>query len=292
MSRADAHQPDSVSSACDNVYCRVPFSLFERRHHCRKCGGCFCHACTSRSTPLLDTSNLPFVYPPRSHRIADYAGPDSPVLDARVCDDCFDQLRGVSRSAALRPTMKRALASPIDVLPLPPAALAVSRGGSDSSLSSRSSASTSPSRRTRSLRDRAPSPASTASLRSTHSNPSPLSHAPPARSRPSHARSHPSSPNTLRAAPLPLCLEKSYGELDAYPLKRSSVLCKATGGGRWEPTPITVLDGYRKPVVGGKAPYEVMMEAEEEEERRRKANPVVVDGDFQYRWVVGARRGD
>jgi hypothetical protein len=53
-----------------------------------------------------------------------------------------------------------------------------------------------------------------------------------------------------------------------------------------------VLDGYRKPVVGGKAPYEVMMEAEEEEERRRKANPVVVDGDFQYRWVVGARRGD
>ncbi|TEB26315.1 hypothetical protein FA13DRAFT_1692380 [Coprinellus micaceus] len=247
-------KPDSVSSACDNVYCRVPFSLFERRHHCRKCGGCFCHACTARSTPLLDTSNLPFVYPPRSHRIADYAGPDSPVLDARVCDDCFDQLRGV--------------------------------------LSSRSSASTSPSSRTRSLRDRAPSPASTASLRSTHSNPSPLSHAPPARARPSHARSHPSSPNTLRAAPLPLCLEKSYGELDAYPLKRSSVLCKATGGGRWEPTPITVLDGYRKPVVGGKAPYEVMMEAEEEEERRRKANPVVVDGDFQYRWVVGARRGD
>lgn len=275
-----------MSTACDHFYCRVPFSLFERRHHCRKCGGCFCNACTSRTTPLLDTSNLPFVYPPRNHRIHDYASPESPVVDARVCDDCFDQLRGVP---AARPSIKRALTSPIS--------LPVSRDASASSLSSCSpspisSASTSPSRRSRSLRDRASSPASTASLRSTHSNPSPLSHSTPVRSHPSHARSHPSSPNALRAAPLPLCLEKSYGELDAYPLKRSSVLCKATGGGRWEPTPITVLDGYRKPVVGGKAPFEVMMEAEEEEERRRKANPVVVDGEFQYRWVVGTRRAD
>lgn len=26
------HQPDSSSSTCDNFYCRVPFSLFERKH--------------------------------------------------------------------------------------------------------------------------------------------------------------------------------------------------------------------------------------------------------------------
>lgn len=26
------HQPDSSSSICDNFYCRVPFSLFERKH--------------------------------------------------------------------------------------------------------------------------------------------------------------------------------------------------------------------------------------------------------------------
>lgn len=27
-------QPDSSSSTCDNFYCRVPFSLFERKHVC------------------------------------------------------------------------------------------------------------------------------------------------------------------------------------------------------------------------------------------------------------------
>ena len=27
-----SHQPDSSSSTCDNFYCRVPFSLFERKH--------------------------------------------------------------------------------------------------------------------------------------------------------------------------------------------------------------------------------------------------------------------
>ncbi len=61
---------------------------------------------------------------------------------------------------------------------------------------------------------------------------------------------------TVRTQPLPLPqeLERSYGELDAYPLRRCSVLCKATGGGRWEPKPCIVLDGYRLPVPGGKAP--------------------------------------
>lgn len=77
-------------------------------------------------------------------------------------------------------------------------------------------------------------------------------------------------------------VEKSYGELDAYPLRRSSVLCKATGGGRWEPKQEPVLVGYRPP--GGKAIYEIEMEREEAEERLRKLNPVIKDGEFQYRF--------
>ena len=32
--RSHSLQPDSSSSACDNFYCRVPFSLFERKHVC------------------------------------------------------------------------------------------------------------------------------------------------------------------------------------------------------------------------------------------------------------------
>ncbi|KAJ3493314.1 hypothetical protein NLJ89_g11048 [Agrocybe chaxingu] len=62
----------------------------------------------------------------------------------------------------------------------------------------------------------------------------------------------------LRTAqlPLPQDLERSYGELDAYPLRRSSVLC----------------------------PYEIEMERNEMLERQRRLNPVVKDGDFQYRF--------
>jgi len=86
--------------------------------------------------------------------------------------------------------------------------------------------------------------------------------------------------------PLPVDLptERSYGELDAYPLRRSSVLCKATGGGRWEPKQSPVYAGYRPPIPGGKALFEIEMENEEREERLRRENPVVKDGDFKYRF--------
>lgn len=82
--------------------------------------------------------------------------------------------------------------------------------------------------------------------------------------------------------PLPQDLERSYGELDAYPLRRSSLMCKATGGGRWEPKQSPVLDGYRHPVPGGKAPFELEMEREEMIQRQQRQN-LVKDGPFQYR---------
>jgi len=78
--------------------------------------------------------------------------------------------------------------------------------------------------------------------------------------------------------------ERSYGELDAYPLRRASLLCKATGGGRWEPKQSTVLFGHRVPIPGGKAPYELALEKEAELERKRKENPIIRDGEFRYRF--------
>ena len=92
---------------------------------------------------------------------------------------------------------------------------------------------------------------------------------------------------TIRAGHLTLPPElenKSYGELDAYPLRHSSVLCKATGGGRWEPKHEPQLAGYRPPIPGAKAQYELELEAEEKEEKRRRANPVVQDREFRYRF--------
>ena len=58
--------------------------------------------------------------------------------------------------------------------------------------------------------------------------------------------------------------ERSFGELDANPLRRSSVICKATGGGRWEPKNSPSRIGIRIP--GCEAPYELEMECEDAEE--------------------------
>ena len=37
--------PDSENQRCSNIECDKQFSLRERRHHCRNCGGCYCNTC-------------------------------------------------------------------------------------------------------------------------------------------------------------------------------------------------------------------------------------------------------
>ncbi|KIJ45237.1 hypothetical protein M422DRAFT_167041 [Sphaerobolus stellatus SS14] len=85
---------DKLATRCDKYACRIRFSIWERKHHCRKCGGIYCHACSSRTTTLLDTTKLPFLLPPKNTPISQYAAPNAPVVDARVCDDCWDQVHG------------------------------------------------------------------------------------------------------------------------------------------------------------------------------------------------------
>jgi hypothetical protein len=85
-------------------------------------------------------------------------------------------------------------------------------------------------------------------------------------------------PETVQEVETPAECDKepSFGELDAYPLRRSSAVCKATGGGRWCPKQSPPQPGLRVP--GGKAPFEIEMEREEEEARLRHLNPIVRDG--------------
>ncbi|KAI0641174.1 FYVE zinc finger-domain-containing protein [Trametes meyenii] len=252
-------KPDSQAAHCDTFLCRKAFSIFERRHHCRKCGGVFCGECSSRTTALLDASNLSFLYPPRNVPIALFNSPTSPVVEARVCDDCWDQIHG---SKSPRSPVLTKLSNPIALV-----------RDAESSVSSGSS-----------------SPAS--SSLGTPPDSSPLSSL---SSRPGFKRTHtspriPASPlrsNTpvpqsiVVAGPLISDSELSLGELDAYPLKRASSICKATGGGRWEPKQLPEYVAKRVP--GCKAAYELELEREAAERALRRANPVIKDGDFQLR---------
>ncbi|KAG6850182.1 hypothetical protein H0H93_016862 [Arthromyces matolae] len=254
---------DSATTKCDSFYCRVSFSFIDRRHHCRKCGGVFCATCTRRSTPLLDTSNLAFLNPPRNIPLASYASPISPLRPHRVCDDCWNQIHG-TRSASTP-------CSPQDIVPssLNPILTSSPAASSTSSLSS--------------IVDEHMSKSD--SLLTTV--------VPIARTKTRSLRTIPSSSSlngsrrtVIRAShlTLPPDLERSYGELDAYPLRRSSVICKATGGGRWEPKQDPPVIGYRLPIPGAKAQYEIDMEEEDRAVRARRENPVIKDGEFQYRF--------
>ncbi|KAF7366860.1 Isoform b [Mycena sanguinolenta] len=116
-------KPDSAALNCDNFYCSTSFSLFERRHHCRKCGGVFCGPCSTRSTSLLDASALPFLHPPRGTPLAAFESPDSPIVTARVCDDCYDRIHGIRSPTRRAAPLSRANS-------LPAGGTSLSRAGS------------------------------------------------------------------------------------------------------------------------------------------------------------------
>ncbi|ETW87812.1 hypothetical protein HETIRDRAFT_448227 [Heterobasidion irregulare TC 32-1] len=241
---------DSQASYCETFLCHKKFSVFERRHHCRKCGGIFCHNCSSRTTALLDTSTLSFLYPPRNVSIFTYASPESPVSDSRVCDACYDIIYACPTPRS-PPVIKPALPAPISV-------------------------------RTSPVRSRNSSTSRSSSVLLTPPDGQTL---PPAIRRRPAPRRH----MTLPAVPNPPSEPEIYlpqapvptNDLDAYPLRIKSEVCKRNGGGRWTPKRLPVDVAAR--VAGRKAVYELEMEREEEEIRRERLNPVIKDGDFQYR---------
>lgn len=62
----DQWVPDSATAVC--MACKVErFSMFNRRHHCRRCGRVVCRGCSSRNTLIFG-------------------------MVARTCNDCFDQM--------------------------------------------------------------------------------------------------------------------------------------------------------------------------------------------------------
>ncbi|KZT68452.1 hypothetical protein DAEQUDRAFT_738683 [Daedalea quercina L-15889] len=267
-------KPDGEASRCSVFICRKHFSIFERKHHCRKCGDVVCGGCSTRATLLLDTSNLDFFHPPRDTPITVYASPISPVSQERVCDHCWDQIHGVvtPRSPVIHTASPRPLHdSPRDVYS--PA----------SSISSSSGIHTppdilSPIARPALRRSVTASPAG-AGTSSPRPPSSPLRSPVQSSQMLSAMVSVHVADHELAAADKPA--EADLGELEAYPLRRASQICKATGGGRWAPKQHINLIGNHLP--GQKPQYIIALEREEEERRRRKANPVYEHGDFKLR---------
>ncbi|KAH9921303.1 FYVE zinc finger-domain-containing protein [Fomitopsis serialis] len=267
-------KPDQQAARCSVFLCRKQFSIFERKHHCRKCGDVVCGTCSTRSTLLLDTSNLDFFYPPRDTPISVYASPISPVSQERVCDHCWDQVHGVVTPR-----------SPLSYS-ASPVALHDSPRDTHSPASSVSSSSgvhtppdiLSPIARPALRRSVTASPAS-AGTSSPRPPSSPLRSPVQSSQALSAMASVHVADHELAAVDKPA--EADLGELESYPLRRASQICKATGGGRWAPKQYINLIGDHLP--GQKPQYLIELEWEEAERRRRKANPVYESGDFKLR---------
>jgi hypothetical protein len=199
---------------------------------------------------LLDASNLNFLHPPRNIPLEVYASPTSPIVPGRVCDDCWEQLNGYPTPRTPRTP---------DLIPSAPVAMTKPFASETSSLAS--SVSTPPN-------GHPVMPKRV--VRGVRSSPQLNIH----RVRTSMVN----LPETVHEVETPpeSGPEPSFGELDAYPLRKASAICKATGGGRWCPKQSPPQPGLRIP--GGKAPFEIEMEREEEEVRLRHLNPIIQDG--------------
>ncbi|KIO33556.1 hypothetical protein M407DRAFT_185926 [Tulasnella calospora MUT 4182] len=256
---------DSDSDECDSLGCATRFTLFERKHHCRKCGGIFCQTCSGKTLPLLDTSRMPFVIPPSNVPLPLLAvsSPTGALVPSRVCDDCHALLTG-----AVPPSIHRVRAASASALPACSTAsprlgattpsletvpaLSHSPSGSSSAASYAHSAHSGSAMyypcgttfvvKPRHLRRSRTTSSSTSRSTSGIARRDSLNTA--RSSSPSVAAQHRASPIPQTPTPLSPAASTastdfaSLGVLAEYPLKVPSKGCKQTGGAFWVPKPL------------------------------------------------------
>lgn len=102
----DPIQADGSTAVCSASSCQEPFGFFQRRHHCRKCGGIFCWQHSSQQVRLDELA--------RFH-------PDGELH--RACDRCHGSFREWEhlRSSRSNSESSNSSAAAIQIEALPPA---------------------------------------------------------------------------------------------------------------------------------------------------------------------------
>lgn len=80
---------DKEVEACENSNCKKAFTFLRRKHHCRRCGGIFCDACTTRRITLRNP-------------LTEQGRVVGTVADCRVCADCAAKAETVGRIADVK----------------------------------------------------------------------------------------------------------------------------------------------------------------------------------------------
>lgn len=88
---------DDEVTKCDG--CKNSFSFLVRKHHCRSCGGIFCHQCSSRSLVITIIS---------------------PTVHQRVCDSCHVRLASPPAAVVPRQQPEAPCIDPVSAVADPP----------------------------------------------------------------------------------------------------------------------------------------------------------------------------
>jgi hypothetical protein len=90
---------DSEKAACEK--CNKKFGVFTRQHHCRRCGGLFCDACSSKKADLA----FALTGAERGGVIQQTATAQN-VKRARVCDACYNLVTSSAAKALEVPVLR------------------------------------------------------------------------------------------------------------------------------------------------------------------------------------------